>query len=78
MAFPQCLSGERVLIRRPGEYIDVRLADGTTQRQIDGFEGVVTQVDGDWVYVQVADPNGVFRGEWINTKLHAEIAVLNG
>jgi hypothetical protein len=57
------LDGKRVFIRRDGED--------------SGFDGVVTQVRGKWIYVAVADPDpSGFDGIWINTDLQREIAVL--
>ena len=54
--------GQRVYIRR-----DER----------DGFDGVVSEVDGAWIYVEVADdrPDG-FRGIWYNTEKGIEIGIL--
>jgi len=57
------LDGKRVFIRRDGED--------------SGFDGVVTQVRGKWIYVAVADPDpSGFDGIWINTDRQREIAVL--
>ena len=57
------LSGKRIFIRRDGEE--------------SGFDGVVTQVKGKWIYVAVADPDPVgFDGIWVNTDLQREISVL--
>jgi hypothetical protein len=57
------LNGRRVFIRRDGEE--------------SGFDGVVTQVKGKWIYVEVADPDPVgFHGIWVNTDLQREIAIL--
>ncbi len=57
------LNGKRVFIRRDGEE--------------SGFDGVVTQVKGKWIYVAVADADPVgFDGIWVNTDLQREIAVL--
>lgn len=57
------LDGRRVFIRRDHED--------------SGFDGVVTQVKGKWIYVTVADadPSG-FDGIWVNTELQREIGVL--
>ena len=60
---PPVFDGKRVYIRRDGE--------------TDGFDGVVTEVDGNWIYVEVADPAAEgFGGIWINTELQREIGVL--
>jgi hypothetical protein len=57
------LDGKRVFIRR--------------DREDNGFDGVVTQVKGKWIYVAVSDPDPVgFDGIWVNTDLQREIAVL--
>ncbi|HHW42827.1 hypothetical protein GFC01_15550 [Desulfofundulus thermobenzoicus] len=57
------LDGKRVFIRR--------------DREDQGFDGVVTQVRGKWIYVAVADPDpDGFDGIWVNTDLQREIAVL--
>lgn len=57
------LDGKRIYIRRDGE--------------TDGFDGVVTEVDGNWIYVEVADPaDDGFKGIWVNTELQREIGVL--
>ena len=59
----QCLDGKRVFIRRDGEN--------------NGFDGVVKEVNGKWIYVAVADPDPAgFDGIWINCELQREIAVL--
>lgn len=63
MDFPEILDGKRVFIRRDGED--------------SGFDGVVTQVRGKWIYVAVADPDpSGFDGIWVNTELQREIGVL--
>ncbi|MGQ9558772.1 MAG: hypothetical protein ACUVTU_12580 [Desulfurispora sp.] len=57
------LQGKRVFIRRDGED--------------NGFDGVVTQVKGKWIYVAVADPDPAgFDGIWVNTDLQREIGIL--
>ncbi len=54
--------GQRVYIRR-----DER----------DGFDGVVTEVDGAWIFVEVADDRSDgFRGIWYNTEKGVEIGIL--
>lgn len=61
--FVEFLDGKRVFIRR--------------DREDQGFDGVVTQVRGKWIYVAVADPDpDGFDGIWVNTDLQREIAVL--
>jgi len=57
------LHGKRVYVRRDSEG--------------DGFDGVVTDINGAWIFVEVADPdeNG-YRGIWVNTELQREIGVL--
>jgi hypothetical protein len=57
------LDGRRVFICRNGED--------------SGFDVVVTQVRGKWIYVAVADPDpSGFDGIWINTDLQRESTVL--
>jgi len=57
------LKGTRVFIRRDGED--------------QGFDGVVTEVRGKWIYVAVSDPDpSGFDGIWVNTDLQREIGVL--
>lgn len=57
------LNGKRIFIRRDGEN--------------DGFDGVVTQVRGQWIYVAVADADSAgFDGIWVNTDHQREIGVL--
>lgn len=74
--FPDCLRSERVLIRRDQELVNARDEAGNATQQADAFEGVVTDVAGSWIYVQVADPSGAFRGIWVNTALQREIAIM--
>jgi hypothetical protein len=63
MEFPSCLRGKRVFIRR--------------DREDDGFDGVVSDVSGKWIYITVADsdPNG-YRAIWVNTDLQREVGEL--
>lgn len=63
MEFPGILRGKRVFIRR--------------DREDDGFDGVISEIEGKWIKVRVADtdPNG-FDSIWINTELQREIGEL--
>lgn len=56
------MRGQRVYIRRDDR---------------DGFDGVVTDTDQHWIYVEVADdrPDG-FKGIWYNTENGTEIGIL--
>ena len=74
--FPQCLQGERVYIRRDGEFVPRPNDAGQMENAVDGFDGVVTGVSGTWIYVEVADASGSFRGIWVNAALQREIAIL--
>ena len=59
----ECLDGKRVFIRRDCEN--------------NGFDGVVKEVKGKWIYVEVSDPDPTgFDGIWVNCELQREIAVL--
>lgn len=72
MTFAESLVGKRVQIRRDNEFLE-----DSDERWIDFFNGNVTLSAADWIYVQVDDPNGEFKGIWVNTNLQREIAVLS-
>lgn len=61
MAISEALLGKRVYIRRDGED--------------DGFDGVITDVKDNFVFVAVADPNNEVEGIWVNISLQREIQV---